>query len=74
MELLQKGVDSVMIDDCLAEIDESQQLDSICQLTSSRYRQSRYRDKQKLTEFLARRGYSYSLIQQAFEQLALFEN
>lgn len=74
MELLKKGVDRVKIDDCLAEIDESQQLDSICQLTSSRYRQSRYRDKQKLTEFLARRGYSYSLIQQAFEQLALFEN
>lgn len=74
MELLKKGIDRALIDDCLAEIDKPKQLDSICQLVSSRYRQSKYQDKQKLTEFLARRGYNYDLIKRAFEELALFEN
>lgn len=74
MELLKKGVEKHIVDECLAEVDSDMELDSVCELVGKRYRQSKYQDKQKLTEFLARRGYNYSLIQRAFEQLALFEN
>jgi len=74
MELLKKGVDKDIIDESLKQIDSNMELISVCELAGKRYRQARYQDKQKLTEFLARRGYKYSLIQQAFEQLALFEN
>lgn len=74
MELLKKGVDKNIIEDCLSQIDAETELDSVCELASKLYRQVKYQDKQKLTEFLARRGYNYGLIQKSFEKLALFEN
>jgi regulatory protein len=74
MELLKKGVDKDIIDEALKQIDSDMELIGICELANKRYRQAKYQDKQKLTEFLARRGYKYSLIQQAFEKLALFKN
>lgn len=74
LELLKKGVEKHIVDECLEEVDSEMELKSVCELACKRYRQNKYQDKQKLTEFLARRGYNYSLIQRAFEQLALFEN
>lgn len=74
LELLKKGVDKDVISACINDVEEDEQLEVLKTLIIKKIRIPKFRDKQKLTDFLARRGYSYSLIQKAFVELALFED
>lgn len=74
LELMKKGIDNSIIDTVLSDIDKDQQLEILNALIEKKLRQSRYQDKQKLTEYLSRQGFTYGLIKQAMESLTLFED
>jgi regulatory protein len=74
LELIKKGVDSSTIDLILSSIDRDQQLEILNNLIEKKTRQSRYQNKQKLTEYLSRQGFTYDLIKQALESLTFLED
>lgn len=65
-ELRQKGVQKEIVDMILqdTEVDE---LQALTELITSKRRQTRYQDQQKLTAYLLRQGYNYENIKQALE-------
>ncbi len=67
-ELSQKRVSPEVIDEVVAA-DEVPDSDVLAKLIVKKQRQSRYRDKDKLMGYLARQGFSYSDIKNAFIQL-----
>lgn len=71
VELKQKGIDSEIINDVLAEIDRDTEVAQIKLLIERKKRLSQYQDPQKLMAYLARQGFSYDQIKQA---LAALEN
>lgn len=74
LELMKKGIDNSIIDSVLSTVDKDQQLEILKGLVEKKLRQSKYQDKQKLTEYLSRQGFTYDLIKQATESLTFFEN
>lgn len=74
LELIKKGVNREVIETCISEVGEARELECLEQLVIKKIRNPKYSDKQKLIEFLSRRGFKYSLIQRVFIDLALFEN
>jgi len=71
LELIKKGIPNDIIQEAIASLDEQDKINSIMSLIEKKLRQSKYQDKQKLTEYLSRQGYNYGLIKQALEELAL---
>lgn len=65
-ELRQKGVQKEIVDMILqdTEVDE---LQALTELITSKRRQTRYQDRQKLIAYLLRQGYNYENIKQALE-------
>lgn len=63
-ELLVKRVDSEIIDQVLAEDDTDEEL-VIKQLVDNKRRQTRYKDDDKLMQYLSRQGFGYELIKKA---------
>lgn len=64
-ELLQKRLNKAVIDEVLAEVDDDTELEQLTKLIERKKRLSQYQDKQKLIAYLARQGFSYSLIKRA---------
>jgi regulatory protein len=64
LELKQKRIDEETIDQVLAE-DEPDEVEVIKTEIEKKRRSSRYQDKTKLIQYLARQGYSYDNIKQA---------
>lgn len=62
-ELGTKGIDREIISEVLAE-NETDDSDALRVLIAKKRRSARYADDQKLTEYLARQGYSFSLIKE----------
>lgn len=67
MELRQKRITDDIIDDVLAE-DATSDVETIKDLIVKKQSQSRYHDRQKLMQYLARQGFHYSDIKAAFEE------
>lgn len=63
--LYKKGLPRKTVDYALANI-EIDQKDTLEKLVDKKSKQSRYKDKQKLTEYLLRKGFNYSDIQAVF--------
>lgn len=74
LELIKKGIDSSTIESVISDIGIDEQLNILKDLIEKKIRQSRYQDKQKLTEYLSRQGYAYGLIKQAMEPLTFFKD
>jgi len=74
LELIKKGIDKDIINEVLSQLDETAQIASLSDLITKKVRQTKYQNKQKLTEYLSRQGYSYSLVKKTLEELGLFEN
>lgn len=70
-ELIKKRVSRDTIEQVLESIDDSTELEQVKVIIEQKTRLPQYQDKQKLIAFLARRGYSYSLIKQALADLSL---
>ncbi len=66
-ELMQKGIDSQIINEALASIDETEEVAKAKEL-ADKYAY-RYDSRQKLMAYMSRRGYSYDVIRQAIEDL-----
>jgi regulatory protein len=64
-ELIKKGIDKDIITTTLSQLSSSDQLEGLIAIVESKARQSRYQDKQKIIEYLARKGYNYGLIKEA---------
>lgn len=62
-ELGAKGIDREVISEVLAE-NETDDTDTLRVLIAKKRKSARYADDQKLTEYLARQGYSFSLIKE----------
>lgn len=67
MELRQKCIADDIIDSALAE-DVTSDLETIKNLIAKKQQQSRYRDRQKLMQYLARQGFHYGDIKAALEE------
>lgn len=74
LELIKKGIDNSTIDSVVSDIEIDEQLNILNNLIEKKMRQSKYQDKQKLTEYLSRQGYAYDLIKQALESLTFFKD
>lgn len=59
-ELRKKGIDSIVIESTIADMDENNQLDAIKHIAEKKLKQARYQDKTKLIEYLLRQGFSYN--------------
>jgi regulatory protein len=66
-ELVKKGIDRDIISEVLSSLSYEDQLASLISIIESKAHQTRYKDKQKIIEYLARKGYSYGLIKEALE-------
>ena len=66
-ELASKGVSREIISEVLAE-DETTDIDVLRILVQKKRRSVRYADEQKLIEYLARQGYSFSLIKEVLAE------
>lgn len=67
MELRQKRIADDIINSALAE-DVTSDLETIKDLIAKKQQQSRYRDRQKLMQYLARQGFYYNDIKVALEE------
>ena len=72
-ELIKKGINKDIIDRVISNLPPSDQLQGLVAIIESKARQSRYQDKQKLIEYLARKGYGYGLIKEAFESTSFYQ-
>ncbi|MEX0932109.1 MAG: RecX family transcriptional regulator [Candidatus Saccharimonadales bacterium] len=70
-ELIKKRVPREITEQVLASIETEAELENLKQLIATKQKQSRYQEKQKLMAYLARKGFNYGLIKQAFEELDL---
>ncbi|HUD11725.1 MAG TPA: RecX family transcriptional regulator [Candidatus Saccharimonadia bacterium] len=68
-ELIAKGVSRESIATALRQIDGESELEALVQLAQRKHQMSQYRDRNKLTAYLARKGYRYELIKMALERL-----
>lgn len=66
-ELSSKGVSREIISEVLAE-NETTDIDTLRILVAKKRRAARYTDDQKLIEYLARQGYSFSLIKEVLAE------
>lgn len=66
IELMQKHVGNDVIEHVLAE-DETAELDVLKQLVAKKRHQSRYKDDEKLIQYLARQGFRYDDIKNALQ-------
>jgi regulatory protein len=69
VELRQKRVGDVVIKQAMSE-DQTSELEVLKQEIEAKRRQSRYKDDQKLMQYLARQGYGYGDIKQALTDLS----
>jgi regulatory protein len=72
-ELIKKGIPKDTIDSVISEVSLDDQLSGLLEIIESKSHQSRYQDKQKLIEYLARKGYSYGLIKEALESTSFYQ-
>lgn len=71
-QLIKKGIDKSVVELALTNDDLDNKLDVLKNLIVKRYKQSgRYRDKQKMTQYLLRQGFGYFDISNAFDELGL---
>jgi regulatory protein len=66
-ELRSKGISTEIIDEYLAEQDDKEILR---QLITKKRRIAKYKDDKKLTEYLVRQGFRYSLVKELLAELA----
>lgn len=72
-ELLKKGISKDISSSVLATISQSDQLESVIKIIDSKAHQSRYQQKQKIIEYLARKGYGYGLIKEALDSVSFYQ-
>ncbi len=70
LELRQKRVADEIVNEAL-ESDETNEPEVLKELIEKKQKQTRYRDKQKLTQFLLRQGFNYSDIKLALEEAGI---
>ena len=68
-ELRAKRIDEAVISIVLAEEDDDSENTAIIQIIERKQRQSRYKDKQKLMQYLSTQGFSYGDIKDAMSAL-----
>lgn len=68
-ELRAKRVDTDIIDAALSGFGSEDELENIKELIKRKSKQGQYQQRQKLMAYLARQGYDYGLIKQAFDEL-----
>ena len=69
VELTKKGVEQDIIKSVLADFENEDELNSLVEVIRRKSSQGKYSDKQKLVEYLSRKGYKYDLIKQAFQAI-----
>ena len=69
VELTKKGVEQDIIKSVLADFENEDELNSLVEVIRRKSSQGKYSDKQKLVEYLSRKGYKYDLIKQAFQTI-----
>jgi len=72
-ELLKKGISKDIASSVLSTISQSDQLESVIKIIESKAHQSRYQQKQKMIEYLARKGYGYGLIKEALDSVSFYQ-
>ena len=71
-QLIKRGVDKSVIDRCLKTQNDNSQHNTIKELATKKYSQgTRYKDKQKMTQYLLRQGFNYSEVSKALDELGL---
>jgi regulatory protein len=68
LELAQKGIVKELIDKIVAEAPESTEHESLLRMIEKKRRIVRYKDLQKLTEYLVRQGFRYDDVKAALEE------
>ena len=70
-ELWKKGISSEIIDELFEDMDDDSSAETALRFLRSHYRRDRepYREKKRLYDALARRGFSYDVITKAFAAL-----
>ncbi len=68
-ELRKKGIQNDTINQVLNELDDNDQVEAVKSIVYKKIKQSRYQDKQKLTEYLLRQGFSYSEVKNVLDDL-----
>lgn len=66
-ELVQKGIERVIIDEVLGGIDQSEEMEAAKAIITKRG--YRYSDRRKLMAYLARQGFNYDVIQAALSEI-----
>ena len=74
MELRKKGVDKNVIDATLDELGDDDQVLAIQSIVAKKIKQSRYRNKTKLTQYLMRQGFVYADVKTVLEELVFDED
>lgn len=72
-ELIKKGIDRDIIQAVVSGLTTSDQLQGLISVIESKARQPRYQDKNKIIEYLARKGYSYGLIKEALDSVSFYQ-
>ena len=72
-ELLKKGISKDIASSVLSTISQTDQLESVIKIIQSKAHQSRYQQKQKMIEYLARKGYNYGLIKEALDSVSFYQ-
>lgn len=67
-ELKNKGVDQLIIDLAVAELEKSADLSAAIKVVVQKARLPKYRDPRKLTQYLLGRGFDYGTVKRALDQ------
>jgi regulatory protein len=70
-ELYAKRLDKEIIDQVLSEQGEDAELVAVTEVIKKKLTQKQYQDQSKLMAYLARQGFSYSLVKRALEELSV---
>lgn len=68
-ELRQKGVPSDIIDECLSSIDADDQKLAVNVILRKKIALSKFKDQQKLIEYMLRQGFTYSLVKEVLAEI-----
>lgn len=72
-ELQFKGVEKITITEVLQTIDSATEQQSIRQIIEKKTKQSRYQDKQKMTQYLMGQGFAYNAIKDVVDEFSLWQ-
>ncbi len=70
-ELRKKGINAKLIDESLRMLDDDSQRAAAEQIIRKKLLLPRFQDKQKLTEYMLRQGFPYSLVKEVITEVSL---